>query len=480
MLKKKDCYDKINKNARMTSAFLSGGSIMGKPQVLIVGFTTTGEKVCAAGGRVSTQPGTALDIWAKSQDEEKNENLIFKVTQSGHDSTVEHCFFNLVFDEVSVVTEQFMIEFRLASFTIKSRRYVDFGNVGYIIPEFDKVEQKEEYISTMDSLFDFYNKMVENGVPKEDARFVLPYCFKSNFFCSMNGRELIRVLEAMIYGRGKDNPEIYGLGVSLLEQARKLAPGVMKNFEERHCKYSDSFELPFQAKRNNTEKPLCELLASTADAELTVAKSALLQYDEFSKEEIEEILSDEKNISDIISSVIKSNRPRALECANFTFRLNNVSLACLTHFSRHRMQSINIPPISVSDRASYVLPDSVKEKGLEKEYIECFKKTETLYKKLKADGVNENILSYVLLAGNTVDFTLTMNARELLLFTKLRSCTRAQWEIQNYAVDMLMKLRKAAPLMFNFYGPSCFVTGFCPEGRLSCGRVSEMKEKFKN
>ena len=95
---------------------------MGNPQVVVVGFTTTGEKVCAAGGRVSTQPGTALDIWAKSQDEEKNENLIFKVTQSGHDSTVEHCFFNLVFDDVSVVTEQFMIEFRFASFTIKSRR----------------------------------------------------------------------------------------------------------------------------------------------------------------------------------------------------------------------------------------------------------------------------------------------------------------------------------------------------------------------
>ena len=146
---------------------------MGKPQVIIVGFTTTGEKVCAAGGRVSTQPGTALDIWSKSQNVEKNENLIFKVTQSGHDSTVEHCFFNLVFDDVSVVTEQFMIEFRLASFTIKSRRYVDFGNVGYIIPEFENEKNTEKYTNTMDSLFAFYNKMVESGVPKEDARFVL-------------------------------------------------------------------------------------------------------------------------------------------------------------------------------------------------------------------------------------------------------------------------------------------------------------------
>ena len=451
---------------------------MGKPQVIVIGFTTTGEKVCAAGGRVSTQPGTALDIWAKSQDEEKNENLIFKVTQSGHDSTVEHCFFNLVFDDVSVVTEQFMIEFRLASFTIKSRRYVDFGNVGYIVPEFEKESHKDKYVQTMDSLFAFYNTMVENEVPKEDARFVLPYCFKSNFFCSMNGRELLKVLEAMLYGRGKDNPEIYSLGLSLLEQARKLAPGVLKNFEERHSKYSDALSLPFTSKRQRAEKPLSELLSYTHDAQKAVAESALLQCDEFSDGEIEEILSSDKNISDIIYAVIRSNRPRALENANYTFRLNNVSLACLTHFSRHRMQSINIPPVGISDRMSFVLPESVKQKGLEKEYAECFEKTAKLYDELKADGVKESTLSYVLLAGNTVDFTFTMNARELLLFMKLRSCTRAQWEIQNYAVDMLKKLRQVAPLIFDFYGPSCFVTGVCPEGRLSCGKAAEMKEKF--
>lgn len=456
-----------------------GGFVMGKPQVIIVGFTTTGEKVCAAGGRVSTQPGTALDIWSKSQNVEKNENLIFKVTQSGHDSTVEHCFFNLVFDEVSVVTEQFMIEFRLASFTIKSRRYVDFGNVGYIVPEFENEKNTEKYKKTMDSLFAFYNKMVENGVPKEDARFVLPYCFKSNFFCSMNGRELLKVLEAMLYGRGKNNPEIYALGCSLLEQARMHAPGVLKNFEERHANYRDRFSLPFKAERKPSEKPLCELLSYTQNAEKAVAQSALLQCDEFSKSEIETILSDEKNIADIIEKVISTNRPRALENANYTFRLNNVSLACLTHFARHRMQSINIPSLSVSDRGSYIVPESVKEKGLESEYKNCFDTTKALYEELKADGIDEETLCYVLLAGNTVDFTITMNARELLLFIKLRSCTRAQWEIQGYAVNMLNKLREVSPLIFDFYGPSCFVTGKCPEGRLSCGKVAEMKEKFK-
>ena len=93
----------------------------------LVGLSDCGEKVTAAGGRVSTQPGTALGIWAKSQDEEKNANLINKVTRSGHNSVVEHVCFHLAFQNVSVMVEQFMIEFRLASFTVKSRRYVDFS-----------------------------------------------------------------------------------------------------------------------------------------------------------------------------------------------------------------------------------------------------------------------------------------------------------------------------------------------------------------
>ncbi|MBQ3005707.1 MAG: FAD-dependent thymidylate synthase, partial [Clostridia bacterium] len=108
----------------------------GGSKVIIIGLTDSDEKVCAASGRISTQPGSAMDIWKKSQDKEKNANLISKVTRSGHNSTVEHAYYNLAFENVSVMVEQFMIEFRLASFTVKSRRYVDFSEVGYYSPDF--------------------------------------------------------------------------------------------------------------------------------------------------------------------------------------------------------------------------------------------------------------------------------------------------------------------------------------------------------
>ena len=89
-----------------------------KSEVKIVGYSNCGESLCAAGGRISTQPGDVYDILEKSKDAEKNASLIQKVTKSGHNSVIEHLFFNLAFRNVSVVVEQFMIEFRLASFTV--------------------------------------------------------------------------------------------------------------------------------------------------------------------------------------------------------------------------------------------------------------------------------------------------------------------------------------------------------------------------
>ena len=73
----------------------------------------------------------------------------------------------------------------------------------------------------------------------------------------------------------------------------------------------------------------------------------------------------------------------------------------------------------------------------------------------------------------------TMNAGELYTFFRLRTCTRAQWEIRAIAVEALHVLRKAHPLLFALYGPTCFMTGHCPEGKMCCGRQAEIRQQFQ-
>lgn len=452
-----------------------------KSEVKIVGYSNCGESLCAAGGRISTQPGDVFDILEKSKDAEKNASLIQKVTKSGHNSVIEHLFFNLAFRNVSVVVEQFMIEFRLASFTVKSRRYVDFGDAGFFVPELSSESVKEKYTEHMSKLFDTYNKLTEKGVAKEDARFVLPYCFFSNFICSMNAREFLNVLRAMLYGRGSKYPEIKKIGLSLLEQAQEIAPGVMESFNNFGKTFNDKPDFSFLSSKGEyvNEKPLVELISYTENSDLAVAKTALISETALNQDEVNSVVSDGETRKRIIDAVIDCARPRPLEAASYTFRLNNVSLACITHIVRHRIQCVTVPELTSSNRGRYIIPPAVKaDAELLELYTNAFSETEKLYNELRDMGESEENLIYVLLSGNTLDLTITMNARELLLFLKLRTCERAQWEIRDYAYLMLKMLRDSAPDIFRRYGPSCFVTGVCPEGRLSCGKISEIKNRF--
>lgn len=455
--------------------------IMSKHGAFVIGVSNCDQEVCAASGRISTQNGTALEIFERSHDKEKNTNLIGKVTKSGHTSTIEHVFFNLAFENVSVVVEQFMIEFRLASFTVKSRRYVDFASCGYLIPEIENETDKEKYVAVMDKMFSAYTALTENGVPKEDARFVLPYCFYSNFYCSLGGRELINVLNAMLYGRGRKIKEIYKIGLSLLEQCKEIAPGLFIDFELKGAKYNDEICFDFKKSADYcTSNNKCDILSYTTDGEKNIARSALIEQG-YSAEDVENIISNKDNIKTILKAVAESSRPRALESFACTVRFNAVSLACLTHFARHRMQSICIPNIIKTSRENYVLPNSVSEnEELRNIYCNAFEKMKELYYDFQEKGYDDNVLIYCVLAGNTLDIVSTLNARELLLFFKLRSCTRAQWEIQEYAVELLKKLRKVSPDLFSLYGPSCYVKGVCPEGKLTCGRAKEITALFKS
>lgn len=450
-------------------------------KAIIVGMTDTGERIPAASGRISTQPGTALEILDISKDEEKNANLISKVTRSGHTSTVEHTVFNLAFQNVSVLVEQFVIEFRLASFTVKSRRYVDFAKLGYYTPHFESKAIHDKYKSHMDYLYKEYEAFIDAGIPKEDARFLLPYSLYSNFYCTLNARELINMLYAMIYGRGSEFNELKTLGLSLLEQAKSMTPGIFTDFENRRPNKQDTPRFNYKAETTESaeNKPV-ELLSYTPDASKAIARFALIEACNLPTSQIEAIVSDVNECSKIIKDVISSKRQRALEAATFTFRINNVSLSCLTHFARHRMQSIGIPSLTLTNRERHILPDTIAQKPeLKERYCEAFKKTAQLYNDFKAAGISEELCAYIQLSGNTVDIVTTINGRELLLFMKLRSCTRAQWEIQEFAVEMLKQLRKADKTVFDFYGPSCFVDK-CTEGPMTCGKALEMKELFSS
>lgn len=420
--------------------------------------------IAASAARMSTQSGTAMDIFARSGDAEKDLNLIRKVLSSGHKSVIEHQTFSVAFNDVSVLVEQFVIEFRLASYTVKSRRYVDFSDAGYVVPASLQGEMRELYCNRMDALFACYGKLMELGAPKEDARFVLPYCLRSNFFMTLDARELIHMICTMIYGRGARFEEIRMLGEQMKRQFDELYPNVIEAEGKHYGKYHEEKQ-PSGFLQGEIVTGSAELLDHPRDSEklLETAMEFSGRFDKvngrcLNKESMAKLLSDP--------------RPRELENLNYTFRIRNISLSCLTHFTRHRMQSPVIPGVIWAlANGNYMMPESVAAIPEAKAaYCYAFEAQTIAAMVLMQQGATMETLSYFSMSGHTLDILMTMNARELLHFAKLRTCSRAQWEIRDVARQMLLRLNEISPLIFGAYGPSCAVTGRCPEGKMTCGK----------
>ena len=85
---------------------------------------------------------------------------------------------------------------------------------------------------------------------------------------------------------------------------------------------------------------------------------------------------------------------------------------------------------------------------------------------------------YVLPNACETKMILTMNVRSLRNFFRLRCCNRAQWEIREVATEMLRLCCEVSPALFRTAGPSCCCGG-CTEGKMSCGKAKEVREKFE-
>ena len=58
-----------------------------------------------------------------------------------------------------------------------------------------------------------------------------------------------------------------------------------------------------------------------------------------------------------------------------------------------------------------------------------------------------------------------------------RICNNAQWEIRTLSVRKLELLRSLSEELYKNALPPC-VYGTCREGKLSCGRAAEMRQRY--
>lgn len=148
-----------------------------------------------------------VNIYDKAEDEEKMLKLISRVISSGHYSTIEHIQVSFAISNVSRACTHQLVRHRHMSFSQKSQRYVkEKGQFDYLTPPTiqKNIELKEKYDEFMKKVADFYTEMTENGIPAEDARFILPNAAASSMVASLNLREMIHLANIRLCTRAQD------------------------------------------------------------------------------------------------------------------------------------------------------------------------------------------------------------------------------------------------------------------------------------
>ena len=178
-------------------------------------------QVLATAGSLSRAKGTVSDVFESRGTFEKDLEFVKKVMGYGHTSICEHDYVVFGLQDITPIAEQTLLGYRLSSFTVKSRREVDFRNVGYYVPEFkddngnileNNERLQEIYNNYMQSLFNKYGELVDEGLPFEDCRYILPYSFHRNMIMGCDANELYKVVCDLRFGKESHITELKELG----------------------------------------------------------------------------------------------------------------------------------------------------------------------------------------------------------------------------------------------------------------------------
>lgn len=209
------------------------------------------EKVIAAAAKLCYS-SSDIDGLLNGLDEDKTRSFLERLMSMGHESPMEHVSFTFGIEGVSRSLLAQFTRHRIASYSVKSQRYVNEGNFQYIIPPEIEVipEAKEIFVKAMEDDMNKYNELSDilfkkhrdellgKGVDEkraaqqaekraiEDARYVLSNACETKMVATFNARSLMNFFRHRCCERAQW--EIREMACKMLELVQGVAPTLFK------------------------------------------------------------------------------------------------------------------------------------------------------------------------------------------------------------------------------------------------------------
>ncbi len=430
-----------------------GQDISATPEVISAAYA----RISRSSKSVTELRGAAIKDVAKARS--SNWEIVFEM---GHASVAEHAVFNFDIIGISRYLAEYIQRSRLASFTEKSQRYVTLEGDFVTPPEVGRSAYRQDFQALMEKAFGLYAKLYEElkvpkaaqqgwpskreleGAAKEDARYVLPLCTKTQMGMTINARSLELLLRRLAALPLEEAREFFQV---LFDEVSKVAPSIVRFVETDEF---SSKKLPSKLKQKTDPAGFNEvtLVDFTHHADARILAGLLFEQQGGS---FQSLLKSVKAMAKTEKGALWQEfyrgikpwhkMPRAFELADFTFELT-MSASCFAQFKRHRLCTILKAPYDTID--GYIIPPAIQKPAQLKAIRALLKESERLADKIRA--VNPLLQPYLLANAHRVRVLAKMNLRELYHFTRLRSDEHAQWEIRDLSNALRPIVRKRCPL----------------------------------
>jgi len=146
---------------------------------------------------------------------------------------MDHVVYMFEIEDCSRVTTHQLVRHRVASYDQESQRFSAATKEGVVTPPSISANETagKVYEEALESVYSAYEKLVAAGVPKEDARYILPTAIKTKLVMTINARSLMHVVWQRTALQAQW--EIRELAALLHDLAREATPELWAKIVER-------------------------------------------------------------------------------------------------------------------------------------------------------------------------------------------------------------------------------------------------------
>lgn len=213
-------------------------------KVTILEHTPNPEQLVATAAKLCYS-SSDIEGLREKQSPEKVKAFIDRLSNMGHQSPLEHITFTFAIEGISRAVLAQITRHRIASYSVKSQRYVTENEPCYITPiEIEKNEEANQlYQSMMGCIWSTYRYIseflkesyIKQGMnPKdaqkkaiENARYILPNACETKMIVTMNARSLLNYFSERCCNRCQD--EHRALADEMLRQVKEICPTIFAN-----------------------------------------------------------------------------------------------------------------------------------------------------------------------------------------------------------------------------------------------------------